>query len=118
MSFKDFLTESSTIKNVFHGGAKGIKELRPDKTKSMIFGDAVYFTDNLESAKRYAIEKYGDEYQIYSADITITNDAKHPMKFKKDKSFDGFSMKLSNNNETNYGVRNSSQIKNLKKITQ
>jgi hypothetical protein len=118
MGFKEYITEGTTIKKVYHGGKIGLKKLDPDYTKSLVFGKGVYFTSNLDSAKKYAFEKYGENSAVYSADISINNDAKSALKYKSDISFDGLIFKLSSGfpNEINYIVRSTDQINNLKPV--
>jgi hypothetical protein len=110
--------EGKEIDNIYHGGVDNLTVLDVEKTKAKIFGNAIYFTDNFESAKRYAFERYGKEGAVYKAKIKINNYTSNTLEFKNNSNYDGLIFQLkSTPGETNYAVKTNEQVLSLEKIS-
>jgi hypothetical protein len=119
MRFKSYLEESkdTIIKDIYHGGRKGLDNLDVEKTKSLIFGKAIYFTDSLESAKQYAWDRYGADGQVYQATITMKSISNNAIQFRNNAKFDGLVFALTSiKGETNYAVKSNKQVLSLKEV--
>jgi GNAT superfamily N-acetyltransferase len=109
------MTEDTGTLTLWHGGKAGIDKLSADFTKSKIFGNAIYFTNSYQSAKKYATERYGADGVVYKAKVRLNTVAQSPVQFKNDESYDSLVFKLASG-ETNYAVKNDEQVLSLEKV--
>ncbi len=108
-------SEGAGTLTLWHGGKAGLDKLSVQFTKSKIFGNAIYFTDSYESAKKYATERYGKDGVVYRAKVSLNNITHNPTEFRNDASYDSLVFKL-NSGEINYAVKNDEQVLSLEKV--